>query len=511
MPITYYSDANDTVTINSPGSYDLIFLGGNDTLTVFQGSVNAAMGEGNDVVSMRGGYTVAYGESGEDRFEIYVGGNAYGGGDNDLFNLRGGSDIIAYGDLGDDRFNFAAATSSVLLHGGGGNDDFAGYNFASSGFLYGDSGNDSYAGFRAGVNLYGGPGNDTYRVNPVSNAGFLELVDEGKDTVQLMRGADYTLPDNIENVVVGTYPGSDLSAATITGNALDNAFAGHGNDETFHGLTGNDRAFGKAGNDTLNGNEGNDLLDGGAGNDVLFGGFGNDSLVGRTGDDAMAGGPGNDTYYIDSFGDVVTEFVGAGIDTERSTITTILADNVENGVVIGSAAVNIYGNSINNIITGGAGDNLLAGAAADDILSGGAGIDTLMGETGADSLLGGAGNDNLHGGGGVDTLTGGSDDDIFYFDFVSDSTPSGRDVILDYEGGVSNDTIHLTGIDADTTTAGDQNFHFAGGLTGTPGDLWLQDHGDGTTTIYGDVNGDAVADLQIEVTIISGIGIYIYL
>ena len=511
MPITYYSDANDTVTINSPGSYDLIFLGGNDTLTVFQGSVNAAMGEGDDVVSMRGGYTVAYGESGEDRFEIYVGGNANGGGDNDLFNIRGGSSVIAYGDLGDDRFNFAAAASSVSLRGGGGNDDFAGYDFASSGFIYGDSGNDSFSGFRAGTNLYGGLGNDIYRVNPGSNAGFLELVDEGNDTVQLMRGADYTLPANIENVVVGTYAGSDLSTATITGNGLNNAFAGHGNDETFNGLTGNDRAFGKAGNDTLNGNEDNDLLDGGVGNDVLNGGFGNDSLVGRTGDDTMSGGPGNDNYYVDSLGDVVTEFVGAGTDTVRTSISINLPDNVENGVVLGSGPVNIFGNSINNNVTGGAGDNLLAGAAGNDVVSGGAGIDTLLGEFGNDSLQGGAGNDNIHGGSGADTLSGGSGDDIFYFDAVSDSTSSGADAVLDYEGGIDNDTLHLTAIDADTTTVGDQNFHFAGSLTGTPGDLWLQNHGDGTTTIYGDVNGDAVADLQIEVTVISGSGIFIYL
>lgn len=57
-------------------------------------------------------------------------------------------------------------------------------------------------------------------------------------------------------------------------------------------------------------------------------------------------------------------------------------------------------------------------------------------------------------------------------------------------------------IDADTTRAGNQDFHFVEGgrpFFGSAGDLWAeQDAAKSQKMVYGDVNGDGVADLAIR-------------
>jgi Ca2+-binding RTX toxin-like protein len=463
MPTQFFTTGIDRFTVVADEEYYLTFLAGDDVLDVRGGlQTIAAMGDGNDRVALRDSDALIYGESGSDRFDAYSGGTIYGGEDDDLVAIYGGSGLTAYGDAGDDRFNFAAAASDFLLNGGIGNDVFGGYGFASTGTIHGGDGSDLFTGFGSGVTIHGDAGDDTYRVAIDSNAVLVEAADEGTDTVQLARGADYVLPDNIENIVVGTYAGSDDSAATITANGLDNYVQGHGNAETIFGLGGNDTIFGKAGNDILDGGDGNDLLDGGAGDDMLNGGDGNDTLVGRDGNDIMAGGAGDDSYYIDS-GDTVIENVGEGTDTIRSSTALTLGDNIENGVLNGSASVNLTGNALDNVLNGNAGDNILFG---DD---------------------------------GADTLIGGSGADTFLFTSISDSLPGQMDSIQDFQSGV--DTIDLSAIDANTNVDGDQAFAPGTGLylSPTANALWYQ--GD---VIYGDVDGDAVADFAFEIHLTGG-------
>ncbi|WP_405041595.1 M10 family metallopeptidase C-terminal domain-containing protein, partial [Polaromonas sp.] len=63
------------------------------------------------------------------------------------------------------------------------------------------------------------------------------------------------------------------------------------------------------------------------------------------------------------------------------------------------------------------------------------------------------------------------------------------------------DRIQLTGIDANTALAGDQAFTMinTGAFTGTAGQLRYTTGG-GTTVMEGDVNGDSVADFQLQLT-----------
>ncbi|MFN9402809.1 MAG: furin, partial [Dolichospermum sp.] len=89
---------------------------------------------------------------------------------------------------------------------------------------------------------------------------------------------------------------------------------------------------GSTGNNVITGNGANNTLDGGAGNDTLNGGAGTDTLI---------GGLGNDIYVVDSTTDTITENVNAGTDTIQSSVTyTILAANVENLTLTGTAAIN---------------------------------------------------------------------------------------------------------------------------------------------------------------------------
>ncbi len=249
--------------------------------------------------------------------------------------------------------------------------------------------------------------------------------------------------------------------------------------ESIAGLDGNDRLYGLGGNDRLVGGNGNDRLDGGKGGD------------------RMEGGTGDDTYMVDHFGDIVIEGRNAGIDTVRSSVSHGLTANVENLVLIGTAAIDGHGNSLNNVIVGNTAANELIGFGGDDVMQGGAGNDTydvdeagdrviekkgrgtdtiktsvsyaltddqsievikseyfdidgaqtitLVGNRQANTLIGHSGADILNGKDGSDILTGGNYStaaDIFVFD-----TALGKrniDRITDFKTGFfSSDKIHL--------------------------------------------------------------------
>jgi Ca2+-binding RTX toxin-like protein len=291
-----FTDGSDTYTVKTAGTYVLDFLGGDDRLNVYGAStVTSHLGDGNDLAILKAGLSTIFGDAGADRFDIYASNAAIdGGADNDLINLRGGSGVMAHGGLGDDRFNFLADTSLVTLYGDDGADLFVGYNHNVSGSLNGGAGNDFFTQFKAGVTLIGGLGDDVYRLTIGPYPTIIENAGEGVDTVQLPRGCDYIMPDNLENVSVLQIPGSTLLEPTIVGNALDNRIAGHDNDETLIGQAGTDRLIGNGGSDTL------------------FGGWGADTLTGGTGVDGFYYEEIGDSSLVLGY-DIITDFE-AGVD-----------------------------------------------------------------------------------------------------------------------------------------------------------------------------------------------------
>ena len=188
------------------------------------------------------------------------------------------------------------------------------------------------------------------------------------------------------------------SANTLTGNAGRDYLNGNGGNDTIAAGSGDDVAEGGSGDDTLNGDDGSDNLLGGDGNDQLNGGNGNDALRGENGDDILDGGGGTDTliggggdntYYVDSSSDIVIEDFQTIVDHDKvisSATITLLATNVEDIDLIGSANINATGNALANRMIGNAGDNILDGGAFWDIMAGGSGNDTYVVDATGDSV-----------------------------------------------------------------------------------------------------------------------------
>ena len=191
-----------------------------------------------------------------------------------------------------------------------------------------------------------------------------------------------------------------------------------------NGTPFNDNLNGTAGNDVLAGLDGDDLLIGGLGNDQLLGGNGNDMLSGDAGNDVlnggagvdiMDGGTGNDTYIVDNPFDVVQDpTLLGGIDTVQSTVTySIDRTFIDHLTLTGTAAIDGFGNGLDNILTGNGATNVLWGLAGNDTLNGGGGTD---------QLFGGLGDDVLNGGTGADIMNGDAGNDTYIVDHLSDKT-----------------------------------------------------------------------------------------
>ena len=159
-------------------------------------------------------------------------------------------------------------------------------------------------------------------------------------------------------------------------------------------FSGDDTIFGTPFDDVLNGFAGNDVLYGDSGDDDLRGEAGNDQLRGDAGSDTLRGGPGDDLFIVEDAGDMVIEAAGEGHDAVRSSVSHVLAANVEDLRLLGSADIDGTGNALGNTIIGNAGANAL---------DGGGGKDRLYGEAGDDVLTGGDGG----------LIDGGLGDDLF--------------------------------------------------------------------------------------------------
>jgi Ca2+-binding RTX toxin-like protein len=135
----------------------------------------------------------------------------------------------------------------------------------------------------------------------------------------------------------------------------------------------------------------------GAGDDVLDirdGYFGND----------IYGGQGNDTFLVSSKNRTITEGVGEGIDTVKSTTGYVLGDNLDNLFLLGKGNTKGTGNDLANFLFGNAGEDRLSGLDGADILNGKKGNDLLIGGLGGDNFV-------FHQGSGIDTVQDYTDDE----------------------------------------------------------------------------------------------------
>ncbi|WP_428673516.1 lectin-like protein [Reyranella sp.] len=117
-------------------------------------------------------------------------------------------------------------------------------------------------------------------------------------------------------------------------------------------------------------------------------------------------------------------------------IVLYAADGILTINLADASAIQVYGNDLNNIISGNSGANFIDGGAGDDTLDGGDGNDTLDGNQGVNTLNGGNGNDVLYDTSGAgSTLNGGADDDLLYI------VDLGGSAIGTIDGGTGTDTV----------------------------------------------------------------------
>ncbi|MFM7845525.1 MAG: beta strand repeat-containing protein, partial [Planctomycetota bacterium] len=421
--------------------------------------------------------------------------------------------------------------------GGSGSDVLTGTSGVN--VLMGGGGNDMLNGREGDDTLVGGAGNDIYLFD-VDLALGTKTIDEtggGSDTFDF----SLTTAESVYYDLGARSPvvvSSNLTLVLVSGSVVENVTGG---------------ALG----DTLIGNSAANVISGGAGNDTI---------VGLGGNDTLTGGLGDDTYVFDADSALSTDTLtdAGGTDTLdfSSTSTASIAINLglatsqvvnsNLSLVLGSATTfenvsggdlddTITGNSLANVLSGGAGNDTYrfnAGAAAgsdsvndvsgtdtldfsstatanvtlslasdaaqvvnsfltltldsgDSIenLIGGGGADTLTGNSLNNTITGGAGNDIITGGDGDDMLNGGAGNDTYVFN--ADSS-LGSDTLDETGGGTDTldfSTTATAGVTVDLTVGTAQTVNSNLTLTlGTGTNFENVTGGSGNDSITGNAN-----------------------
>jgi len=304
-----------------------------------------------------------------------------------------------------------------VLNGTAGNDfidGFGGDDTISTGL-----GDDMIVGGAGADTMSGGDDDDTYHVDDAGDV-VIELAGEGNDTIftsiNYQLGASQFVEILAASVSAGTTP------LNLTGNGQANEIYGNAGANVLHGGGGLDMLAGLGGNDVFYTDVAGTVVveAAGGGTDVLYtsvsyvlgaadvetlstsshaattsvnltgngiaqtivGNAGANILHGGGGADVLIGLAGNDVYYTDFATMLAFESIGNGFDSLYTSVSYTLSSSSEiellsTNLHIGTAAINLTGNSFNQVLYGNAGANVLDGKF---------GVDTLVGFGGADQF-----------------------------------------------------------------------------------------------------------------------------
>lgn len=301
---TVYGGAGEEFIFSGLGD-DIIYAGTGDDY-----ALNG--GEGNDYIN------------GGDGTDTYVLGNYTG------LGVHGGSVDLAAGIAYDDGTSGTDVLVSI--------ENVKGTRFDDE--IYGDDGDNILSGNGGNDRLFGRGGNDLFDLTDMNAGNCVVDGGEGTDTVVYWQFGDGRIVADLgtgivsENgrggqdmlISVENIEGSLAGGDDITGSDADNEIT----------LIGGGIARGMGGDDHIVGWNGDDVLIGGAGNDLLEGGAGNDILIGGAGNDLLEGGAGNDTYVFAA---------GDGIDTIRDMEGTNILQ-VEGGISVSDLKVSRIGDNL---------------------------------------------------------------------------------------------------------------------------------------------------------------------
>ncbi len=208
----------------------------------------------------------------------------------------------------------------------------------------------------------------------------------------------------------------------------------------------------------------------------------------RTGDTVENAGTINGYVGLNA-GDDVYVGVGAGIVTGA-----VYGGSGKDKLTGGSAADSFEGGTGADLLRGRAGDDTLKGGSGNDVVKGGSGDDDLFGGRGNDILIGGSGDNLFVGGAGSDQMRAGSGTDTFVWKSAAESgLNAARDKVYGFETGT--DMLDLSAVAPDTIAF----LGTAGFTSGGTAELRLVEKRGVTTLIEVDVDGDGIADMQIQI------------
>jgi Ca2+-binding RTX toxin-like protein len=387
-----------------------------------------------------------------------------GGAGNDVIRVFSGGDDIVHGGAGDDLIFIGAALTSADVIDGGANIDtlIIQGNYAGGLTLSPNVTNIENLSILAGTNTsVGASGTELY---------------------------DYVITTNDANFAAG------LQVRVNAGSLLP------GEDFTFDGRAETDASF------VIYGGRGVDTLLGGLGNDIFF--FA-EKLQFAPGD-TVNGGVGYDSVYFR--GDYSIDFNAPGYagqfnSIESMTLTSATDTRYARGgpsefdYSIKLADANLAAGvelTVNGTLLQSYETMVVDGSLETD------GFLRIFAGASDDTIKGGGQADLIHGNFGADTLTGGGGADTFRYQKSGESTATSLDHILDFTPGT--DKIELTRMDANTTLAGNQDFHwigsnaFTGAGASSAGELHVFEQS-GTWFVEGDTNGDGSGDFLIALTL----------
>ncbi len=419
------SSTTVTVTVNGTDGVDDELHGsnGNDTITGTAGDDTVLGFDGNDKLIGGLGADTLIGGDGDDWYYVDNPGDtvtelAGEGADRVLTSV---SYTLGAG-VAVERLTTSDNFGTAPLDLTGNELDNVIYGNAGNNVLSGMAGNDILIGLGGIDTLVGGTGNDWHYVDSADDI-VVEGAAEGASD-RVFASVSYTLGAGVYVEMFTTNDSLATTAIDLTGNELANLIYGNAGANVLDGKAGADTLVGFGGddwyyvdsaldviNETVGGGTDRVLAsvsyrlgtgvqveqlstadDAGTtainltGNELanaITGNAGVNVLDGKGGADTMSGLQGNDWYYVDNLGDVVTEIAGGGTNDRvfaSLSYTLGAGSQVEMFTTsdnLGTAAIDLTGNELANLVYGNAGDNVLDGKA---------GIDSLTGMGGADSF-----------------------------------------------------------------------------------------------------------------------------